>query len=217
MQETASAAARRPRVAFVALVALAALAVAVVLVRGQNVSGASGGPLTINAGDTGVTFTTPADATRWKATTGGFLLCGDQPVTLRTVRPIRANRTQAFDASTRQFRIRSIPGGDRIAEPMLAGYGEPPMLGGVDSPPDMRLLGALQDADGARLELPPCEKTTNLPGEDAVELLVTATAGPAGAHVRGVRVAYEADGELYEEQIAIELILCGTASRSPDC
>lgn len=221
MQETTTAAARRRGAPILALLALAAVVVAVRSAGGQLATAdgvRAGGPLTVNAGDTGLAFPAPAENRRWSATAGSFLLCGDGPITIGSVTTIRSDRTEGFVGRLREFRIRSLPGFDRVAEPILGGYGTPPLIGGSEGPADSRLLGSLRVADGARLvRLPSCDETTNLPGEDAVELLLTATAGPAGAHVDGVRVSYEAGGQQYEQKIAVELDLCGTASTSTDC
>lgn len=170
--------------------------------------GAASGPLTINAGNTGLTFSARRSTERWSATAGGFLLCTPgAEVTITGVSPVRASGVESFGAVTRSFQIRHRKG-NLVSEPILGGYGAPPWIGGADNPHEDRLPGLIHDAEGATVTPPSCEDYDGgAPGEQVLELLLTVTAGTTGATVHRVSVEYESGGRDYRTEVAVTLRL----------
>lgn len=178
--------------------------------------GAVSGPLTINAGNTGLTFSTWRSTEHWSATAGGFLLCGPE-VTITGVSPVRASGLESLGAVTRSFQVRHRSG-NLVSEPILGGYGAPPWIGGPDNPHEDRLSGPIHDAEGATVTPPSCDDYDGgAPGEQVLELLLTVTTGTIGATVHDVSVEYESGGQDYRTEVAVTLTLCGTEVRGRDC
>ena len=178
--------------------------------------GAASGPLTINAGNTGLTFSTWRSTEHWSATAGGFLLCGPE-VTITGVSPVRASGLESLDAFTRSFDVHHRKG-RAISEPILGWYGTPPWVGGPADPQKKRLIGAITDPQGAPVPPPRCDHNhRGAPGEQVLELLLTVTAGTTGATVHRVIVEYESGGHDYRTEVAVTLKLCGTEVLGRDC
>lgn len=219
MTSMVSAKAKLARLTFaVAVLALALTVLA--MCRAQGESGASSsGPLRINSGKTELVFPAPAGSSKWSATAGGFLLCsarGNVPVTLTRVAPRDAKSAAAFSSVTRALRIhpRKPP---LVGEPIIGGYGKPPWIGGLGNPHETRLLGSIANAEGATFTPPRCDKTTSAPGEEAMELLVTATVGEQGMSFHGVSVEYTSQGRRYRTAVPVKVELCGVGVQNSDC
>lgn len=208
---------RAPVVLLVALLVLA-LALLVVWRSRERSDGAGRGPLKVKAGNTELVFPAPPHNESWAATVGGLLLCspGQQTVTLTGVVPRHGLRAESVAAVTRAFEIqqRKQP---LVGEPAIGGCGTPPWIGGIGHPHENRLVGAFQDVAGGAVVPPSCERTTSAPGEKAVELLVTLTAGGEGATFDGLTVEYTLRGEKFRTAIPVQVTLCGTGMRNADC
>ena len=209
--------ATRSSVALTIVGATLVLALSLALWRSHGRSGdAASGPLTINAGNTGLTFSTWQSTEHWSATAGGFLLCGPQ-VTITRVSPVRASGIESLDAFTRSFDVHHRKDG-AISEPILGSYGRPPWVGGPADPHQERLIGAIADAEGATVTPPSCDDYDGgAPGEQVLELMLTVTTGTTGARVHHVSVEYESGGRDYRTEVAVTLKLCGAEVRGRDC
>lgn len=193
------------------------LAVAVLVGHEDGVARTVNGPLEVSAGNTELVFTTPPGKGEWSVTAGSLLLCAPPPqITIRDVIPTEATGVRAFDAVVREFRIRHRAA-PLVGEPIIGAYGVPPLVGGVASPRESRLLGTLTGAAGATLAVPGCEESTGAPGDPAAELMLVVTGARSGARIDGVTLRYEASGFEHEARIRLTLTLCGSKVTDPDC
>lgn len=165
--------------------------------------------------DLGTAIVFGAAGTReWSATAGSFELCSTSPDTvLSGAHFVHESRLLDSGAVLRHF-VRGEDASGRV-EPLLAGFGIPPMVGDQSPQSRQRLPGSFEDVNHAHAALPMC---ADAQGSDAVvELLVSATVSAAGGRAKDIALSYTVAGTPYEWTMPLTMVLCGSEVTNEDC